>query len=87
MRNSRPQTEINLGNNHTVGLLEIVLALEGVLGIQADLAFMPEQDRDILQKCADVSKAERLLGYRPGTRLEVGLRRFAECLRSYVAST
>ncbi|HPP74857.1 MAG TPA: GDP-mannose 4,6-dehydratase [Armatimonadota bacterium] len=76
---------INLGNNRTVGLLEMVHALEGVLGTKADLEFLPEQPGDVPQTWADVSKAERLLGYRPGTEFADGLRRFVDWMRSYAA--
>lgn len=76
---------INLGNNRTIGLLEMVRALEGVLGRKADLEFLPEQPGDVPQTWADVSKAERLLGYRPGTEFADGLRRFVDWMRSYAA--
>lgn len=76
---------INLGNNHTVGLMEMVRALEGVLRKKADLEFLPEQPGDVPQTWADVSKAERLLGYRPGTEFEDGLRRFVEWMQGYAA--
>ncbi|MGB9902821.1 hypothetical protein [Methanothrix sp.] len=73
---------INLGNNHIVGLMEMVRALESLLGMKADLEFLPEQPGDVPQTWADVIKAERLLGYRPGTEFADGLRRFVEWIRS-----
>ncbi len=73
---------MNLGNNRTVSLSEMVQALEDVLGVKATLERLPEQPGDVPQTWADVAKAERLFGYRPGTSFEEGLRRFADWLCS-----
>jgi UDP-glucuronate 4-epimerase len=71
---------INLGNNHTVSLSELIAALETALGRKADVKRMEEQPGDVRQTWANTEKAGRLLGYHPATRLEDGLRRFAEWL-------
>jgi len=72
---------INLGNNRTVSLMEMIRALEEVLEVEARLAFEPEQPGDVPQTYADISKARRLLGYEPRTEFRQGLRAFAEWLR------
>jgi len=71
---------VNLGNNHTVSLLELVRTLEEVLGTAARVEWQPEQPGDVPQTWADITKAERLLGYRPATPLREGLGRFAAWL-------
>lgn len=43
---------------------------------------LPEQPGDVPQTWADVEKAGRLLGYRPRTRLDDGIGRFVEWLKS-----
>jgi len=43
-------------------LLELVHALEKALGVRAQIRHMQEQPGDVPQTCADVGKAERLLG-------------------------
>ena len=68
---------INLGNSRTVTLGGLVSALEGVLGIRAAVDWLPEQPGDVPCTWANTDKAERLLGYRPSTRIEDGLARFA----------
>jgi Nucleoside-diphosphate-sugar epimerases len=73
---------VNLGNNRTVSLAEMVQALEDVLGVKATLERLPEQPGDVPQTWADVAKAEMLFGYQPGMSFEEGLRRFADWLRS-----
>ena len=71
---------INLGNNHTVSLAELVLSLERALGVKAHLHKCPEQPGDVPQTWADISKAKALLGYQPRTDLLDGLRRFVDSL-------
>jgi len=76
-----PYEVVNLGNNRTVSLSEMVRALEDVLRVKATIERLPEQPGDVPQTWADVAKAERLFGYRPGTSFEEGLPKFAEWLR------
>lgn len=68
---------INLGNNHTVSLMEMVQALEETLG-KAELEFLPPQPGDVPQTWADVEKARRLLSYNPNTMFGQGLAEFAQ---------
>jgi len=69
---------INLGNCHPVALLGLVQILEEAIGVRAEVEYYPEQPGDVPRTLADIGKAERLLGFRPGTPMEEGLRRFVE---------
>ena len=71
---------INLGNSRTVRLTDLVAQLETTLGHRASVNWVAEQAGDVPQTWADTRKAERLLGFRPTTSLEVGLARFADWL-------
>ena len=68
---------VNLGNNHAVGLMELVRELEGVLGVTAVIDRRPDQPGDVSQTWANIEKAKRLLGYEPATSFTDGLRQFA----------
>jgi UDP-glucuronate 4-epimerase len=72
---------INLGNNRTVSLAELVETIEQNLGVKAVLDRQPEQPGDVPQTWADVSKAGRLLGYTPSTRFADGVAAFTDWLR------
>jgi len=72
---------INLGNNQTVSLSELIAALEEVLGRQAVINRLAEQPGDVAQTWASVEKARALLGYDPSTDLHTGLSRFADWAR------
>ncbi len=68
---------INLGNSTPVKVSDLITALEKVLGKKAQIRHLPKQPGDVELTFADISKASRLLGYRPSTSLEQGLARFA----------
>ena len=73
---------INLGNDRTVTLAGMIDALQATLEVEAVVDRHPAQPGDVPQTWADISKAERLLGYRPSTTFEDGLSRFAEWLEA-----
>lgn len=72
---------LNLGNNRTVSLQEMVETLEGALGKKALIDPQPEQPGDVPQTWADIAKAQKLLGYSPETPFETGIAEFAEWIR------
>ncbi len=72
----------NLGENQTVELRELIAAIERSLGRKAQINRMPEQPGDVPITCADISKAQRLLGYNPTTPLSAGLPKFVEWFRA-----
>lgn len=80
-----PFEVINLGNCQTVSVLEMVRALEDALGVKAKLEWLPSQPGDVPQTWADIAKAERLLGFRPQTSFQEGIRLFARWLTEVAA--
>ncbi|HKT79689.1 MAG TPA: GDP-mannose 4,6-dehydratase, partial [Vicinamibacterales bacterium] len=69
---------VNLGNNHTVTLRDMIAGLESALGVRATIETLPEQPGDVPQTWADISKAQRLFGYAPKVSYQDGVTRFAE---------
>ena len=69
---------INLGNNETVELLELVEAIEKASGLSAKKTFGPEQPGDVKQTWADVSNAGNLLNYHADYSIHKGLKAFVE---------
>jgi UDP-glucuronate 4-epimerase len=72
----------NLGNSHPVKLSELVRMLERATGKKAMVQRETSQQGDVPLTWADISKAGRLLGYRPQTSLEEGLEKFVEWYRA-----
>ncbi|RNC86071.1 MAG: NAD-dependent epimerase/dehydratase family protein [Balneola sp.] len=73
---------INLGNNQTVGLLQLIDAIETASGIEAKKVFGSEQPGDVKQTWADISKAEKILNYKPSISIKEGLPQFVEWYKS-----
>ena len=68
----------NLGESETIQLKDLIVAIEKALGKKAKINQLPEQPGDMPLTCADISKARKLLDYRPTIRLNEGLPRFVE---------
>ena len=77
-----PFEVFNLGNSRPVRLSEVVQLLERIIGKKAILQRDPLQPGDVPLTWADISKACRLLGYRPGMPLEKGLEQFVAWYRT-----
>jgi UDP-glucuronate 4-epimerase len=68
----------NLGENETIQLRDLIAGIENALGEKAKINRLPQQPGDMPMTYADISKARKLLGYNPSTRLSDGLPRFIE---------
>jgi UDP-glucuronate 4-epimerase len=68
----------NLGENDTIQLKDLIVAIENALGKKARINQLPEQPGDMPLTCADISKARKQLGYKPTTRLSEGLPKFVD---------
>jgi UDP-glucuronate 4-epimerase len=67
---------INLGNDRSVTLFELIEALEEVTGIKAKLQWYEDQAGDVMHTRACVTKAHQLLNYRPSFDFREGLQLF-----------
>ncbi len=72
----------NLGNSHPVTLSELLDLLEQVTGRRVIRQTQPLQPGDVPLTWADISRSSSLLGYRPATPLEEGLKKFVQWYRS-----
>ena len=77
---------VNLGESRTTRLSDLVAMIERHLGKKAALRRLPVQPGDMPATCADVSKAIRLLDYRPRTPVDEGIARFVEWYREQGAA-
>ena len=71
----------NLGESHTTSVVDLVKLLENAIGKKAIIDWQPAQAGDVPLTYADVSKAETLLGYKPRTKPEEGIKKFVEWYR------
>ena len=80
---SAPWRIYNIGNNHRIELLRYIRALEGALGMKAQLDLLPMQAGDVLATEADTTALESATGFRPATPVEEGVKRFVQWYREY----
>ena len=78
-----PYKLYNIGNHEPADLLEFIGILENCLGKKAQRRFLPMQPGDVKETFADVESLAQDIGFRPGTPLEEGLRRFTTWYREY----
>lgn len=64
---------INLGNDHTIPLKDLLDVLENSLGQKAMRQYRPEQPGDVPQTWADIAKARELLAYTPAVSIDRGI--------------
>lgn len=76
--NKTPYEIINIGNNRTVSLNEMIRTLEEALNIKARTERYPQQPGDVPQTWASVEKAASLLGFRPETEFAFGIKEFVD---------
>lgn len=69
---------INLGNDQTIPLKDLLNVLEHALGRKSVRRYLPEQLGDVPQTWADISRARKLLGYSPAVPVDRGIACFLE---------
>ena len=72
----------NLGESETTELSRLIELIEASLGIKAMIDRQPMQPGDVPLTYADISKARRMLGYDPTTKIEDGVPKFVDWFRS-----
>jgi UDP-glucuronate 4-epimerase len=81
-----PYRVFNIGNSQPTPLMDYIHALERAMGKEAKKNFLPMQPGDVPATSADTSELERWVGFKPGTPVEVGVRRFYAWYREYHGS-
>lgn len=72
-----------LGTGNSVKLLDFLKVIEDAVGKKAELSMTPMQIGDVHSTKANISKAEKYLGYSPETTLEDGVKDFVTWYRRY----
>ena len=73
----------NLGESRTTTVTDLVKLIENAMGKKAVIDWQEIQPGDVPITYADVSKAEKLLGYKPRTALEEGIKKFVEWYKQF----
>jgi len=73
----------NIGNNNPVELMEFITVIEKVLGREAKKEFLDLQPGDVIATYADIDDLIKDVGFKPGTSIDTGIRRFVEWFKEY----
>lgn len=71
----------NIGQNHSITLLDVIDCLRRIVGPEVQWSHTKARPGDVKHSRADISKAQRILGYRPRVSFEEGLRQTVEYQR------
>ncbi|OGW13436.1 MAG: UDP-glucose 4-epimerase [Nitrospinae bacterium RIFCSPLOWO2_12_FULL_45_22] len=66
---------VNLGGGSPATIWQVLNIIEEITGKRVRLRHIEEQKGDVRHTCADITKAQRILGYAPQVRLGEGLRK------------
>lgn len=80
---SAPYRIFNIGNNRPTELARFIEVLEKVIGMKADIRYLPLQPGDVLETYADVDSLSDAVGFAPSTSIEDGIAKFVDWYRSY----
>ncbi|NJN27904.1 MAG: NAD-dependent epimerase [Cyclobacteriaceae bacterium] len=80
---SAPYRIFNIGNSDTVELNYFIEVLENCLGKKAIKNLLPLQPGDVVETYADVTHLAKLVGFRPQTKIEDGIRSFVDWYLDY----
>jgi len=86
LMNSEEHEPVNIGNPEEITILEFAERIRALLGSDVPIIFKPLPQDDPKQRCPDISKATRLLGWQPKVHLDEGLRLTLEFFRQQVAA-
>jgi len=78
-----PYRLYNIGNNNTVELLHYIEVLEDCLGKKAEKNMLPLQPGDVIATYADVDDLVKDVDYKPSTKVEEGIEKFAVWFKEY----
>lgn len=69
---------INLGSNNPISLKDMISIIGKTLGIKPKIKKLGMQPGDVDRTYADITKAKKLLGYKPSITFEEGIKKFIE---------
>lgn len=74
--------EINVGSGVGTSLNQLIDKIEAAVGATVHRKYMPTRDFDVPVNYLDVARAKKMLGWKPVTSLEDGLRKTIDYIRS-----
>lgn len=73
---------INLGSDKPIRLIEAIRMVEEMVGEKANIEYEPRHSADVLSTWADITKAEKLLGWQPHHEFKEGVQSLVDWYQS-----
>ena len=73
----------NIGNSDPTNLMEFIRNIEEILGLTAKKEFLPMQDGDVQNTVSDTMLINKLINFKPDTKLVYGINQFVNWYKSY----
>ena len=80
---SAPFQVLNIGNGKKVHLMQFIKTLEKKIGSKIKKSYLPMQMGDVRQTLSDVSKLNKLTGYKSKTNVSEGVSNFVDWYNGY----
>lgn len=77
---------LNIGNNNPVSLKKFIKIIEKECSKKAIMNNLPMQPGDVLETYADIVDINKLIGFKPSTSIEEGLKKFIDWYKEYSSS-
>ena len=72
---------LNLGNPSEFKIVTFAKTVLKITGSKSKIKFLPLPEDDPKQRCPDITKAKKILGWKPKTKLEEGVKKTIEYFR------
>lgn len=73
LHEKRPEAVFNIAGGHSISIMELLLIIQDITGIKTPIRFEKARPGDIKYSRADISCAEKQLGFRPRVSIRDGL--------------
>lgn len=78
-----PHRIYNIGNSNPTPLMDYITEIENCIGVKAKKEFLPLQLGDVPATSSDCSELESLIGFKPKTSINVGVKKFISWYRDF----
>ncbi len=78
-----PYEVINLGNHQCENLMDMIGEIARSLNVEPKMELLPMQPGDVPATYADITRAERKLGFRPTTTMKTGVANFMKWFKAH----
>ena len=74
----------NIGGGSRISVNDLIEVIESIVGKKAEIKYSRRQKGDAQHTYADISKAKKMLGYKPEVYIDMGIRKYVNYLCSNV---